>query len=123
MSKANVDKMLLSLVELVRVEMRSFTIDRKEHVLRAREEAEKNRDKVHSEWLVGGALYNKAMYNYNMYKDWLPGKPLRVEHMKVVALFKRCLRVSRDNIKQSVEALLAIDKDLYKAWSDTYGEN
>ena len=103
--------------------MKYFTTARKEHYATAKKEAEKNRDRVHSDWLVGGALYNEAIHNYNKYKDWLPGKPLRTEYLKVVATFKRCLRVTEDNIKQGVEMLLAIDKDMYEAWCEAYGDD
>lgn len=123
MSEANMDKTLLSLVNKIRVEMKAFTEAREGHYVKAREEAIRNRDKVHSDWLVGGALYNEAIHNFNKYKDWLPGKPLQAEHAKVVAMFKRCLRVSKDNIRQSVETLLAIDKDMYEAWSEAYGDD
>ncbi len=122
-SEVNIDGILSSLVKKIRLDMRVFTAAREDHYNEARKEAEKNRDKIHSDWLVGGALYNEAMYNYNMLKDWMPGKPLRAEHLKVIAMFKRCLRVSKDNIKQSVELLMSIDADLYEAWRAQYGDD
>lgn len=122
MSEVNVNKTLMGLVNKIRVELKTFTTARGQHYMAARSEAERNRDRIHSDWLVDGALYKEALHNYNKYKDWLPGKPLQVEHLKVVAMFKRCLRVSKDNIKQSVETLLAIDKDLYDAWIVQYGD-
>ena len=119
-STAKIDIRLRDLMNKVTVELVRFTANRGELFERATSEAENNKPAVSSEWLGSGELYDTAISNFTKYKDWLPGKPLHTECLKMIDTYKRTFVNTRKNIEEAIKRCSDVDIELYKSWSENF---